>query len=438
MAAKAKNQASTGEGFLDWLASLRLTVYTMIGLGVATLLGTVIPQVDVTLPRQVLLDKLQEPAWRVMHLLGLTDVFRSVWFIFLVALLMLNLIACSIRAVQRNRRLLASTGEVLDDDVEKHASLVQRLTVKQTDIGAAEAHLRRTVGEVKRHEEDGVVHLFAQNPPLIRYGNIVVHLSLLFVLAGALVRLLMAVEGHIALPEGGSLNVFQTREGELLRLPFDVRCEKFAIEFYPNSRRPKDYRSDLTIWRDGRRVQEKTIQVNDPLKQGPYRFFQASYGEDRFPVLRIMGAGLETELPVVAQQIHSIPGRRDGLMVDQMRRGEAGTEVHLKVVVEGEASEAWLPENGAPQAFGPYQIAYRGFRQGFYTGLLVNADPGVHFLWTGFGLFFVGLFWTLFLSHRRVWVRFEPGAVTVAGSASRSRERLQAWVDDFAARLTKG
>jgi cytochrome c biogenesis protein len=436
MGEEARKDGGASRELVGWLGSLRLTVYLLILLGLAVLAGTVIPQVDVTLPREVLFEKMNDPVWRVMHLLGLTDVFRSVWFIFLLVTLMANLTVCSLRFVQRTRRMLAGTSEVLDEAAEQAAGMVRRVDGAKADVAALQAKLRR-IGEVKRSERDGAVYLFAQTPPLLRYNPVVVHLSLLFVIAGALLRVFLGIEGQIALPEGASLNVFVSKSDQLMRLPYDIRCDKFAVEFYDGGRRPKDYRSTLTVWQDGRKIDEKTIKVNNPLTAGAFRFFQASYGQGTFPVLHLTGGGLDTQMPVLLDQIHSIPNRRDALIADETRAGENGDEVHLRLTAGGERFEAWLAR-GVAQTIGPYSVTYVGPKQGFYTGLLVTADPGAPLLWAGFAIFFIGLFLTLFAAHKRAWARIEGSRVVLAASASRNREAMERWLDETAAGVKKG
>jgi cytochrome c biogenesis protein ResB len=42
-------------------------------------------------------------------------------------------------------------------------------------------------------------------------------------------------------------------------------------------RRPKDFISDVSVFKDGREVLRKSIRVNDPLRYEGFSFFQASY-----------------------------------------------------------------------------------------------------------------------------------------------------------------
>ena len=53
---------------------------------------------------------------------------------------------------------------------------------------------------------------------------------------------------------------------------------------------------------------------------------------------------------------------------------------------------------------GPLNFSLAGFDQPYYTGLLINRDPGVWFVWSGFILLTVGLLMAFATSHRRIWV----------------------------------
>ncbi|MDP8222511.1 MAG: cytochrome c biogenesis protein ResB [Candidatus Lernaella stagnicola] len=437
MSAEKKHNFGIIEDAVDWLASLSVTVYSLIALGVGTLIGTVFPQVGITIPAQVLTQKLEYPVWRILHLLGFTDVFHSFWFLFLVALLMLNLIACTWRYIKRVRRLLASGGEVLDESTERGAHSIVRIKTAAVDQKGITASLG-SLGRVRSTAQGDQTHLFVDSRPWARYGIVVVHLSVLLILAGAMVKLMAAVEGHIMLPEGGSLSLFRSDDNDLLRLPFDIECRRFQVDFYEGSQRPKEFVSDLVVWKDGVEQMAKTIQVNDPLGIGGFRFFQATYGKERFPIIDITVGGAQRELPVVFGQIQSIPGTRDGFILNHSRNNEGTTELHIQVQSGGESFDGWLRQGGETVQLGEFGFAFRGVKEGYYTGLLVSADPSISFLWAGFSLFFIGLFWVMYFSHRRIWVRIGPRETVVAASSSRNREALARWLEAESATWKKG
>ncbi|HPQ68000.1 MAG TPA: cytochrome c biogenesis protein ResB [bacterium] len=423
-----KPAAGQKQGWVDFLASLKVTVYTLIVLSLACLAGTIIPQKGVSLQPEVLAEKLHEPLWHWLNLLGFLDVFHSVWFFLLILLLVVNLVLCTIRFIQRTARQLRRTSAVLDD--AGFAALPLRQTV-QSSVAPDKpadflAERLRRIGRVTRTESGGVIHLFAQNSPLHRYASVLIHLSILFVIAGAVLRILFGVEGQLLLPEGGMQNIFSDDAGAVYRLPADVRCDRFEVEMYADGRRPKDYRSDLVVIENGRETRRKTIEVNDPLRIGPYRLFQASYGRESFPLLTVD----EHTMPVMFDHIQSIPGTRDGLRIDKARNTDAGLQIHINVFAGDALHDAWLTEKGEPARLGPYKVAFADHREGFYTGLMVTADPGVKFVWIGSALFFFAFFWAMWTTHRRAWVRIAGDTVTIGATARKRREQLSAWLEE--------
>ena len=103
------------------------------------------------------------------------------------------------------------------------------------------------------------------------------HVSLVVILAGALVTHLFGESGRIHLREGDSTTSLATDNGSQATLPFGIRLEAFAIDYYSGSKRPSDYRSDVTFLPEGRTVR---ISMNNIAKYRSYRFYQADYDED--------------------------------------------------------------------------------------------------------------------------------------------------------------
>lgn len=70
-----------------------------------------------------------------------------------------------------------------------------------------------------------------------------------------------------------------------------------------------------------------------------------------------------------------------------------------------------------------------------YTGLQVARDPGVEVVWLGCLVMMVGIYVAFFMSHRRIWVRIQDGAVTVGGNASKNQGAFQQAFEGLVTRL---
>ena len=103
------------------------------------------------------------------------------------------------------------------------------------------------------------------------------HIGLAVILAGALVTFLFGTSGSIHLREGEATAAYELDDETPATLPFSIRLEAFAIDYYEGTRRPLDYRSDITFLPEGNAVR---ISMNNIAKYRGYRFYQADYDED--------------------------------------------------------------------------------------------------------------------------------------------------------------
>ncbi len=61
------------------------------------------------------------------------------------------------------------------------------------------------------------------------------------------------------------------------KAPFVVKVDKFTIDYYPNTQRAKDYRSDITKL-EGGTEERHLIGMNSPLRHKGWTYFQGSFG----------------------------------------------------------------------------------------------------------------------------------------------------------------
>lgn len=108
-----------------------------------------------------------------------------------------------------------------------------------------------------------------------RASVVVLHLSFVIILAGALLTHLKAVRGVVPLRKGIATNEYLTRDMYLHKLPFTICLENFEIKFYEGSDMPSDYVSHVTI--DGKPF---TISMNQIVSQKGVRLYQSDYDMD--------------------------------------------------------------------------------------------------------------------------------------------------------------
>jgi cytochrome c biogenesis protein len=450
-------------GIKDFFISVRLTIVLLGAIALGALLGTIIPQQEAA---GGFAARLHPALLAVFQAFQFFDVYHSAWFILLLVLLSVNLIACSLDRFPVAWRQFRSGAA--PDGTERLADLPPERIVA-TDRPAAEeasrleALLRKRCGRVQKVETTQGFVLASGKGAFSRFGVFVVHLGVLMLIAGGLAGAIFGIRGYIEIAEGDTANTIRFRDGRPAQpLPFSIRCDRFTVEYYENGA-PKVFRSDLTFIRDGKPVRQGALLVNHPISFGGLRFYQASYGVlpgSRLTLSYIRGNGKTIERETNVGETFDLPqaeGRVEVLRVenDLMRMGPA---VKLSVTSTRENVRFWVFQNIErinkanpgileqvpmmnPALFAPYLFSMQKKGERFYTVLQAARDPGVPLVAGGAALLFVGLMTTFFFSHRRFRIILEEekgqSRIGLAGSSNRDPVGLEKEIDQMLAEIGK-
>lgn len=440
----------------DLFCSLKLTMFLLISLAAISIIGTVIPQ---GIPPEEYLASITPAKIKLYKALGFFDMYHSWWFILLLYLLTVNLVACSVKRLPHIWKIITRPVTLLDEGLEK--TLTNLATLNGSDEPAAlkeevASFLKSEFAEPVVTEVDGVWHLFAQKAPWCRLSVYFVHLSVIIIFVGALIGSLFGFKGFVNIPEGGSVSRVISRSGKELDLGFSVRLEKFTVANYPGGA-PKEFKSILTLLENGKPVpgySNVRVIVNDPLTYKGITFYQSSYGDagDYFFTAGDLDGKNPVSLTVAGQSSVNLP---DGSSmhvtnatadVSQFVPGLSGPAAQVELQTAGGKAESFVvyanhPElniKRAQQHGAGGVIHYRGARERMFTGLQVARDPGVEIVWLGCLLMVIGIYAAFFVSHRRVWVRIQNGTVTVGGNASKNQGAFQQLFEGLVERLNMG
>ena len=122
-----------------------------------------------------------------------------------------------------------------------------------------------------------------------RFSVCALHLSILLILSGALLTMLTGQHGKMKLePNRPNSHFFIQEQSEIEKeaLPFSLTLDRFEIETYPESNKPKDYVSYLRL-SDGETQRDVVISMNHILKYKHYRFYQSDYDDKGNSVLDV-------------------------------------------------------------------------------------------------------------------------------------------------------
>lgn len=451
------NQKNKPNPLWGLFRSVKLTIILLILLAVASIVGTLIPQ----MPQRESIEfarNLSPGVFRLFNSLDLFDMYHSMWFRFLIGALALNLIICSIDRFPVTWKLFSKIPKPDRSKPFEHLPSQQTLIVGEKIEDAADKtgrFINRRFKKIHTKDASGKYFFFAEKGRYARFGVYLVHSSVLLILIGALVGSRFGFEAFVSIAEGEKVDTVHMQKVQGQKsLGFEVRCDKFTVDFYKNGS-PKEYRSELTFLVDGKEVRKTSLLVNHPVRFRGITFYQSTYGTIPGRKIRLSISGEDREsrpstFEVEPDKPVQLPGNEGQFSVmdvkgDFMNTGPAvlietrsndGEEKHFWIFRDYDTIRKRLPEpmlkspKFDPSAFKPYTFFLDGVEKSYYTGLQVNRDPGVGLVWTGCFLIIAGLFVTFFTSHIRIWVRLSsesPGQIniSVAGTSNRNPVGLE-------------
>ena len=209
------------------------------------------------------------------------DMYRSWWFKAVLVLFSVNIVICSFDRLPRIWKLVKEPLQPMPEDRLGKLPINRQIVIKgkpdAVRSGVTEALKTARFRFTEVQEERGY-QFYSQKGNYGRLGVYLTHFSILFILIGAMIGMQFGFKGYLNLPEGALSNVAVSNTDKEIPLGFDIRCDSFDVEFYGGSDMPKEYKSWLTIFKDGREVMRKSIVVNDPLTYEGITFYQSSYG----------------------------------------------------------------------------------------------------------------------------------------------------------------
>ena len=434
------------------VGAIKTGVILLIATVIVSAAGTLILQRPATDPEEI--QRAYSPQMlRLLDALGLTDVFHVWWFVVLLALVSLSIVAASIQRFPNAWRFYSRPYKSPDEGFRKALVVQAQVTIPDEEAGliAAEQVFQRAGLKPERIVRENSFSLFGERHRISEMAVYLVHASLLLIFLGGIVDALYGWRGFVSLTRGQQSN--QVLQNNNTRsLPFAVRCDGAGQENYADGT-PKRWWSKLVVIENGREVQRKEIVVNDPLVYRGIRFYQASYGRtgkiDKL-VLNARPASGETPVKEIAlgpdetqhldedttvRLAEFIPDYvvQDGQVYARSNDLE-NPAAHLIVESKktGMPVNVWLPPiPGFEQnAASPYRFEGKDVQMAYYTGLEVSHEPGQWSVWAGVILMGFGLAFVFYIVHVRVWavpVRDASGHLTLwlGGSANRNKDLLE-------------
>jgi cytochrome c biogenesis protein len=434
------------KALIKFFSSVKLAIFLIIIIALASLLGTLIPQ-------QRSPDEYFSRYGQLASLFQRIELFRlyqSWWFLLLLFLLALNIIVCTLnRLSPKLRRAFRPRLEI--EAKEINALRIKEKLKKDMALPKAKEGLKRELSSrhyrLKEEERENRVFLLAHKKVLGLFGSDIVHLGLLIILAGGIASGLAGFKKNLTF-----------REGEVLDIPkteFKLRLDKFETEYYPNGS-VRDWKSTMTVIEKEKPVLSKVIEVNHPLSHKGFVFYQSSYEWDWTNAsLEILArkkndpsflkkieakvgesANLEENIRIALPQFipdfiidekNEVTSR--SLQPNNPAAFIEGWEENRKIF------SGWIfarfPDFSRIRSEKQMNFSFelKNFTAGQFSVIQAASDPGVNFIWLGCGLVMAGLFLAFYWPSREIRVileeKQEQTEFLAGGTAAKSREALE-------------
>lgn len=341
------------------------------------------------------------------------DIFHSWWFLIPGALLMLNILVCSLNR-WNSIKLSIRGGDIKQNDSFFTAAGKSQAAIPAIPLSTGETsdtalrYFRRQGYRVRREIEGGRVYIAADKNRYFRLATYASHLSLIiFVLA--------YITGNTL---GFQITGFAVAEGNIKDIGnntgLTIKLLSFSDEYYADNT-PKDYRSQVVLYNDGAEVSQATVRVNHPLTYNGIRIYQSGFGPSADITIRdssgkqllASNIPLENYLQDSYSEAHfDLPGTGDTIRLIASSNAEDSMipqgSIALGIIENGAQVSLDLIEKGTPKVINDLEFTYNGESQ--YSVFQISRDPGNLFIWIASILFILGTTLVLYFPYRQVWV----------------------------------
>jgi cytochrome c biogenesis protein len=374
---------------LPVLADLRLAIVLLLTIALFSIVGTVIEQGQSLAFYQT--NYPEDPAlfgflsWRVILIVGLNEVYRSWWFLSLLILFGASLTACTFTRQLTALRWFSRPWNFYTQP-RQFNKLALSTEVPATTLDEVESALKQKGYRIFTRDQA----LYAQKGIAGRIGPIVVHASMLIILAGAIWGSLSGFFAQELVPSGRVFqirNIFDAGPFAEAQIPnnWAVKVNRFWIDYTAEGVIDQFY-SDLSVINPaGDELKRKTIHVNEPLRYNGVTLYQADWGIasvrvrlNNSPVLelpmgqiattgknRIWGTWLPTNPEDTSEGVSLVATDLQGTLLVYNREGQL-----ISTVRSGRSAVI----NGINVAI----VELVGS-----TGLQIKADPGIPMVYLG-------------------------------------------------------
>jgi cytochrome c biogenesis protein len=404
------------------IANLKLAISMLLIIAFFSIAGTVIEQGQP--PAYYQTNYPEHPAlfgflsWKVIQVAGLDHVYRTWWYLGLLAFFGISLATCTF-TTQLPALKSARRWRFYDQP-----RFFQKLALS----AAVDSNISQLLPELaaKKYKvfQEGD-KLYARKGLIGKIGPIIVHLGMIIVLIGGVIGALTGFLAQEMIPAGETFqvkNVIEAGQWSKDQVPKDysIEVKDFHIDYSPAGDIDQFYSDLKVVDAQGKELKTETIYVNKPLIYKGVTFYQTDWGIsavkvkiNNSPIFQLPMAQLGTEKARIwGTWIPTKPDLSAGVSV--LAKDLQGTVLLYDTAGQLIGSAR---EGGSIEVNG---VNLQILKVVGSTGLQIKADPGVPVVYLGFGLLMAGVMMSYF-SHSQVWAVNKDQQLLIGGRTNRAQ-----------------
>ena len=409
---------------LKILGDLRFAIVLLLGIALFSAIGTIIEQSKETSFYEINYP-LDKPLFgflnsKVILSLGLDQVYQTWWFIAIILLFGSSLISCTFS------RQLPSLKLAQIWQFYKNKTNLQKF---ELNFRLNSASLSSFYEELRKNN----YHVIQQGPFLYAYkgligkvGPIIVHISIIITLLGAILGNVSGFMAQELVPLGGLFhlqNIINSGPFSYIRQDVEGYVRDFRITYSEEGNIDQFY-SDLALLDNkGEVLSDKTIYVNEPLRYKELTYYQTDWS--------IVGVNLEIDKTKIIQlplklvttssnsrfwisslQVPPITDsqKKEVLILLEDLTGKFQIYNSAKTIIAEE-------EIGSPFFINGHEVRITDVITS--TGLQIKSDPGIPFVYLGF-LFLIFSVLLSYISYSQIWAIKKDNILYLSGRTNRA------------------
>ena len=413
-----------------FFSSLKLALILILILVGLCLIGAFVIQVPASYTQNsqmsaYWLENVAQPAtgpwFGMLNLLGLFNVFHSIWFLATGALLIVSIIICTLNRWNQIKASISRKPMPKIDSYIKNAE--NKIVISQVPDSSRALNpilkvFRQNRYSVKASQINTGTCIAADKNRFSPLGTYLIHLSFVLFIIGFLIG------SYFGFQETS----FMVAEGDTKPVGYgtqlSLKLDWFKDEYWDNGS-PKDYSSQVVIYDNGEPVKQGLIQVNHPMIYNGIRFYQSFFGNTALVEIRdTQDKTLFQGNVLLSQTVDAHPYQRPvgSLQIDEsqlivyiigrasnMEDADLAENQVAVQVYHGDSAEpvfSTILDKGVPYKTDQMSILYSG--SAMYSGFQVSRDPGNALIWIASALFLLGLVTVFYFPRRQIMALLEP------------------------------